>query len=456
MRIQSHTSQSINFKSSFYDKSAALEKNALLSRGLICAANDVMWLIMANNNDERKEKARRFTAALTLSYLTPIITLPLSNRLAMKSCAKLTKSFWSNNHKLIHISNKYLKNTASLKEGMEKLSHKYSYSPFESLYYKLKGIKPKKEVLNFDEILEKCGGKNEAGYEKLRKKLINTKSGILCSDFLFSTLTFGSIGFINNEITKRKTGKSGFSAEFNMADKSVVEKRARDYENSKLKRIGAFLAGTLAVGIATPLLLKKGLSANPASKFGKFIRNHAQKLDYEKGIYMSRLGMMLGVVLLGHTGALLATRNNSELKDNAIRFFSADAVILGGDIMLSTLLYKLSDMLFKTSLTKKGKGKLNKLLPSYKSLEEISEEKVAQSIKNKNKKAALIGYWAVLATISVITGIGIPKLVNSMTKKDVAKDSNKMAKSPGISSVNHKNKLQNETFSSFLEGIKVS
>ncbi len=421
------TNSQLNFRG-FYNNSAQLERNALMSRGLISGVNDVMWLAMANNNDERKEKARRFAVALSLAYLTPIITLPFSNRLAMKYCSKLTDSFWANNHKLIHISNEFLKDTKSLKKGMESLSKDYSYSPFESLYYKFKGKIPEKKPLNFDEILDKCGGKNEAGYEKLRQKLINTKSGILCSDFLFSTLSFGSIGFVNNEITKKQTGKSGFSAEFSMADKEVVQKRAEAYERTKSKRIAAFVLGTLAMGISVPLVMKKGLSADKSTKFSDFVKKHGSKLDYEKGIYMSRLSMLLGAILLGHIGTLLANRNTTELKDNAIRFFAADAVILGGDVVLSSVLYKLSDKIFKTELSKPAEKPLEKILPKYKSLKEVANEVDAGKINPKNKKAALAIYWSVLASISTITGYFLPKFINYVIRKDVNKTVEEMDK----------------------------
>ncbi len=410
----------------FYDRSASLEKNALMSRGVICAANDVLWLVMANNNDERKEKARRFSVAMTITYLTPIITMPFSNRFAMKYGSKLTKSFWSNNHKLIHLSNDCLKDTKNLKKGMDILKKDYTYSPIEAIYNKLKGKKLTYEPLDFDNILKNCGGNNEKGLEKLRQKIINAKMGVLCADFLFTTFTFGSIGFINNEVTKRKTGKTGFSAEFEMADEKVVKERAKKYEKDRNKRFAIFSAMTLAMGIAVPLILKKGLSSKAgASKFGNYIKKQAQKFDYNQGIYMSRLSMLLGGVLLGHIGTLMATRNNTELKDNIIRYFTADAVILGGDIVLAKLLFNLSDRIFKTKLTKPSKGLFQKIFPDTKGLKQIAQEVKTGAISSKNKKIALALYWTILTAITITTGSLIPAMINRLIKKDVAKDGTK-------------------------------
>lgn len=56
------------------------------------------------------------------------------------------------------------------------------------------------------------------------------KNAVLSFDFAFTAGSLGSIGYYNNYLTKKKTGRKGFSAEFNMADKSVTDERARRYE----------------------------------------------------------------------------------------------------------------------------------------------------------------------------------------------------------------------------------
>lgn len=416
MRV--NETKNTNFKGSFYDYSNGLEKNVLMSRALMVGINDIGWLAMANNNNERAEKARRMVVAFLIAFLAPVVTLPFSNRLAMKNFAKLTKSFWSDNHKAIHLSNKYLVSAEKTKEGLQKLSTNYTYSPFEKLYAKITGKKLDKNPLDFKPLIDKCGG----DYEKLRQKLINNKIGVLASDFLYTPLLIGSINFVNNRITKKKTGQSGFSAEFNMADKELVEKRAEQYEKSWKKRYAIFATATITTGLSIPLILKKGLSANNVSKFSNFIKKHASNFDYTNGIYMSRLSMLLGCVLLGHTGTLLATRNDAELKDNVIRYAATDTLFFGGDLALMSILAGLSDRLFKTNLAKPANKKIEKIIPQFKSLEEVNEEVKAGKIAAKNKKFGAGIFWTAFALTTASIGFGVPKLVNALTQKDVQKD----------------------------------
>jgi|GEM_PF-1145278 len=410
-----NTNQKTSFKGAgFYNFSADFEKNVLLNRGAIAAVNDVLWVAKANNNVERWEKARRFAVALPLCFLAPILTLPLSNRIAMKYGSKLTKSFWSANHKATHISYGDLGSVEKMTAGLEKLKNKYTFSPLEKLWAKVSGKKLEKTPLDFDELLAKCDNDSE----KLRRKLINTKAGIIASDVVVTALPFGSIGFVNTRITKKQSGQSGFSAEMSMADKELVEKRAENYEKNWKKRYAGFVACVAAVTVALPLMIRGGLlSKNPDALFKK----KAHKFDFEKGIYMSRLSLLMYGMILGHFGNFLATRNKTELKENLLRYGMADAVFVGGDLLLASAFTQLSDKLQGTKLTKPAKNMFQKILPDYKSLEEISEDVSKGLAKQKDKNIRLGIYWANLALVTIACGIGIPTLMNALIRRDVEK-----------------------------------
>ena len=92
---------------------------------------------MANNDTERKEKNRRYLINYVIIWLTPFVTLPLSNRFAMRYIGKLTKKFWSNNHKAMHISNEFLKDADSMMNELKKMGKDIKKNPLESLYYRL-------------------------------------------------------------------------------------------------------------------------------------------------------------------------------------------------------------------------------------------------------------------------------------------------------------------------------
>lgn len=91
---------------------------------------------------------------------------------------------------------------------------------------------------DFSGAISKVGG----DYEKLRKKLVTAKNYVLSFDLAFSAGSVGSIGYFNNYMTKKKTGREGFSAEFSMADENVTDKRAEKYKKNENMRKAAFVA----------------------------------------------------------------------------------------------------------------------------------------------------------------------------------------------------------------------
>ena len=75
---------------------AYLDERVLLGKAVLdVTALDAPQIIMANNNQERREKFNKASFSFILGYLSPLVTLPLTNRLAMKHVAKLTKSYLS-------------------------------------------------------------------------------------------------------------------------------------------------------------------------------------------------------------------------------------------------------------------------------------------------------------------------------------------------------------------------
>ena len=407
----------------FYNTTAELESNIIMSRAIVDLAGcDVPWVIMANNKQEKIERARRYAIVFVLAFLSPMALLPALNRVAMKNFAKLTKSLWSNSHKAIHLSNKYLVSAEKTKEGLAELvKNKTTIGPIESLYYKITKKKPVEQTLNIEELLSNAGG----DYEKLRQKLINTKNGVLFTDFLLSGVSLGVLGFVNNYLTKKKTGQSGFSAELKMADKNIIERRADSYEKNKHKRYAAFAGLALAISTIPPLLLKHGLSSTAKNGFTDFVKKHAALMDYKSGIYMSRLAFFT-LLLINHGGLLLASRNKTEAKDTAIRMGSGDAIFFGGDILLASVFANVSDRLFKTNLRKGGQSSFfSKIFPKTKPIKDINTLVNKGLMESKNKKTANILYWVNLAVLSFSMGFVIPTLINKMIRKDVQKDVDK-------------------------------
>lgn len=421
MRIENRN-YNPSFKNGFYNITRELDASLPLSRALVdLIGTDIPWIVMANNKYERKEKARKLSQGFIVAWLSPFLTLPLSNRFAMKYVGKLTKNFWSNNHKAMHISNKYLKNADDMMQGLQNTVKKTTRAPLEILYNKLFPKKQYKQEINIDELLSICGGDKE----KLRQKLIKSKNAVFFSDCIFTFGTIGAFPFLNNLLTEKESGQKGFSAEINMADKSIVEKRADNYDKTKKNKMLAYAMLLSAVTLSMSLAGFASLYTKKSNKFLNTLKDNADIFDYGKGLYMSRLPLLIGSITT-QIGYIMASRNKTEKKDVAIRFGAGDAVFFGGDLLMASLFANLSDRVFKTELRKENEHKgLRKIFPKVKSVKQVLEEVESGKIKPVNKKLASGIFWSNLALIAVSMGYFIPKFVNRMIKTDVKKDADK-------------------------------
>lgn len=439
-----------------------LDERVILGKAALdVTALDAPQIIMANNGEERREKFNKASFSFALGYLSPLITLPLTNRLAMKHVAKLTKSFFAKENSLIELSNKYLTSSKAIKQGMEELSKKSDFTDllekFGYDYEKIRldlintnsdrlpkkylksaqkteeGIKKLSQKYNFKELLEN----NNYDYEKIRKKLINAKNAVLAFDLLFTSASIGCVGFFNNWQTKRKTKQDGFSAEFSMADKATVEKRAESFKKKEPLRKAIWL-GILAGLTASPLLLRKGLTSQQSTKFNNYIKKIGSKFDYTDGIFMSRLPFFMSACAM-YSGLVLASRNQTEIKDTSIRSTVSTIAYFGGDILIGSILGRLSDKYLKTDLINKDveKSFLNKLIPPTRRLRDLSP---------RDKKIGAALYWINLAMLSVCMGFGIPYLINKMIRHDVNKDVQAQSKNTCVSMPNYTKPPRMEDF----------
>lgn len=416
-----------NFKGGgFYNSTAELEGNIVLSRALIDLAGcDVPWVIMANNKHERIERARRYVIVFLLAFMSPMALVPVLNRFAMKNIVKLTDKFWSNNHKALHLGNEFLTDVKKMNLGLAELARKTEMGPIEKFFYKVTGRKPAEQKLDLKKLIEKAGGE-----EELRDKLIKGKNWVLFLDFLSSGIPLGIMGFVNNYLTKKKTGQAGFSAELKMADKNIIEKRADSYEKNKYKRYAYF--ATLALGVSTllPLAVSLGLRGKGGAKLNKFVQEHAKLINYKSGIYMSRLAF-LALMVINHGGLLIASRNKTEAKDTLIRMGTGDAIFFGGDLLLGSIFANISDRLFNTKLRKDGQTSFfSKIFPKTKPIKTIIKWADYGIIPAKNKHVAVGLFWFNMAMLSVAMGFGIPTFINRLIKKDVKKDVDKNTQNP--------------------------
>ena len=412
--------QNPTFRNGFYNATRELDSSVMLSRALIDTFGcTIPWIVMANNGTEKKEKTRRYLLDYAIIWLTPFVTLPLSNRFAMKYIGKLTKNFWSNNHKAIHISNEFLKDTTSMMSELQRMGENVKKNPLEAVYYRLNSKKKYEQKLNIKELLESVGGDTE----KLRKNLIRSKNAVFFSDCMFTFGAGATVLFANNEITKKTSGQAGFSAEMSMADKEIVEKRAEKYEKSKKKKYLASLGIIAATTLGMSLAAFATLYSKSSNKLVQKLRNNSKLFDYTKGIYMSRLPFFLSNIAFYSGASLLAARNNTERKDAIIRNGVGTAVFFGGDLLLSSIFTNLSDRIFGTKLRQDNNNTaFRKIFPKVKPIRQVIEEVEQGKISKANKKVAAGIFWSNMLILMVSMGYAVPAAINKMIKHDVEKD----------------------------------
>ena len=394
-----------------YSATNFFESNNVANKGLMeLGGYSVPGVIMANNKVEARERAEKAGLLFGFSMIAPLIFLPVLNKSFLRLHG-VSKSFKNGEGQLMQLSKKYLtKDSDYMIKGIKALK--------EDLKTK-KGFK--NTDIDFDNILNKFKGKEG----ELQKKLIKIHAKVLFTDLLLTGALTGSIYWMSNARTKKKTGREGFSAEFEMADKEHIEQKAQKFKekskNNFLKANSVLLLGALA----TALIFQKGMLKNGSS----FIKKHAEALDYTKGIYMSRAILALIMIIGDVPNTLLSSRDNEELKYNVIKNAALYGTFFGGDLVLNNLVARTLDktcknvnLINKEQLPKDASVWKKLTAPLY-SMDEINKKKDwAPEVLNKTKKYKAGMFWANFAVITGFLGFGLPFLLNKMIKKNVDKE----------------------------------
>lgn len=386
------------------------ESNNVANKGLIeIGGYAVPGVIMANNKVEARERAEKAAMAFSFSFIAPLIFLPLLNKQLLKSY-KITETFKNNEQKIMNLSKKYLaKDAKYMIEGIKELKEE---------------LRPAKTHLGLDNILNQFKGRED----KLKNKLLKAHDKILFLDVLFTGGLMGSLYWISNAITKKKTGRDGFSAEYKMAEKNYVENKAENYKKNYNKNILKTISILATGALGLSLIFKKGMSA----KGGNFIKKHAAAFDYNEGIYMSRLVLMVISFFGDVPNTLLSSRDKEEFKYNAIKNIVFYSTFFGGDVILNNIVARTLDktcknvkLVNKEKLPPKPSLWKNLTAPLY-TLKEINNQKNwAPAVLNKTKRFKIGMFWANIIAVTAFMGFGTPYLLNKMVKNKVQKETQK-------------------------------
>lgn len=385
------------------------EVNNVANKGLMeIGGYAIPNVVMANNKVEARERAEKASLAFSFSFLAPLVFLPLLNKSFLKSY-KIAKHFNNKENLIMNLSKKYLAKDAD-----------YMIKGINELKEELKG-KHKNVEQTFNTILEEFKGREH----ELQKKLIKVHDKVLLCNFILTGALMGSVYWISNAITKKKTGREGFSAEYKMADKNYVEGKAQKYKKERNANI-LESAGILATGaLSLSMIFKKGM----LSKRENLIKKYASTLDYKEGIYMSRAVLLLISLFGDIPNTLLSSRDDEELKYNIIKNGALYGIFFGGDLILNNIVARILDrtcknvkLVNKENLSKDASLYKKLTAPLY-TLKEISQKNSwAPEIINKTKKFKAAMFWSNFIAVTVFMGFGTPYFLNKMVKKKVKED----------------------------------
>lgn len=391
-----------NFTGRFYDITAFIQSNTLLNRGLTniggCAIPNA---IMSNTKEEALERLSMSALSVTFAFIMPLFLLPKYNKHFLAK-NKIVENFKNNEKRIIEVSKEYLTGTK------EKL---------------IEGIKKTGKELNveedFNNILERFKGKED----KLKEKLLKTHEQILRSDFISTGLLMGSIPWIATTITEHKTGRTGFSATYNMLE----EKKESKEEKRKKKLLR--LIGTLAFALIPGPLISKGITRGLISDKKNIINSNPKNFEYTKGFSMSKTINATKWSMTGFLAKLPSSRDKYELKDKVFREGGTFLMFFGGDFLINNILGRMSDKFLGTKIMNddKFKGKPQNffkrfLMPirNFRKIDNMKDVPIDTIKKTKNIGALL--YWISLLSNMAILGFGLPEFLNKMLKNSIEKD----------------------------------
>ena len=115
------------------------------------------------------------------------------------------------------------------------------------------------------------------------------------------------------------------------------------------------------------------------------------------------------------TGVALASRNQTEVKNNLILNGTGLAVYFGGDLLINSTLARLSDKFLKTQIIDQTAPKtfMNRIIPPTVPIKNLS---------GKSQKVAKASFFVNFITLAIVYGYGMPHIINKIVRKDLKND----------------------------------
>jgi len=390
-------------QASLYNITAEVEKNAILNRGIMETTGiEIPFAIMANNKDERIERFVRAVGFVLASFIAPVVTMPLINKVVLRHSKIIEKA---GEEAVLRVSKKYLtKDGALLRRGFEETTAELR-----------KNSKLQHFAGHIDNVIERFKGREK----ELRQKLIKAHQHIFSLDFAFAGIVTTAIPWLTNYFTERRTKRKGYVGEFKMAGKEYTDKTSHQHEKTKKIKMAISLLLPILPAILLPKMLARSMSksASELGKIGRYFKDKAHFFDYKDAIFMSKAAYM-GIWFFGDFPTYaLACRDKHELNYKLKCWTFMSAMLFGLDPLLNNIVGRLSDKYRGTKIMNhqgfEKAGFLKKVLIHPNSLE------VLKDASRLTRKTALTMYWGNFILTTALLGFTMPYVLNKGLKKEV-------------------------------------
>jgi hypothetical protein len=277
---------------------------------------------------------------------------------------------------------------------------------------------PPQERQALNEALQSVGLR---GLQDLTPAFINRlrglKLGVLATDMVMINATAQTFFWSRNWVTRKVTGKNGYTGEFNYADAQTLDTTAAPYYRHRL----ALLAGSLGVSLgstmaitATILALLRSTKAAGPGLVGQLKQALHNGFNHEEGIYMSKWALSLSYLFNYNLPALFASRDRHERREYLIESIASQCMFtLGDDFITGGLakhLDRISNQGAKVGILAKTPGPFN--LPRLAPLHEIWKRHGTQSLPFR---LASLNFWAGFIGPCAAINLAVPILNNLCT-----------------------------------------
>jgi hypothetical protein len=317
--------------------------------------------------------------------------------------------------------------------GKAKLNQSLLNLPFEVLLKQHPVALPKAQL---EQLAQNLQMGSASGLEAMlakpafRQAVLHSKFWILTIGLTMMAAKGQLYSWVKNWLTEKRSGKKGFSGEFNYTDQAYRDKKSEAYYRDKKKRMLISVGCGLMASIGFPLAVLGMAKGVPGLKR---LKKLLPRFNYVDGIFMPNEVFLVHTLFNYNLPMLLSCRDEHEFREKLSRCLAFDFFFYLGDDLIAGKVARLLEKLWrlKQPVSQIKRGFLGFKFRHANTLESVYTQKVAQLGANYAKdpayKAAWWSWLSGLSGTSLGLGLTIPVLNNIYTYKAVQQDLNTSA-----------------------------